>query len=199
MRLLRSSKSTWTELLRCLSGIVTVAFNLNRHAPFLEQPFRYIAPVSVAHTPPLQFKRRDIHFRSEAQMPDYHFKLGCSCRNRCSGEVSKSPLERSIFATMTFAGNPEVTKSNTCSLFIGFPVRMLPFCGWFVNAGLCDLSKRSGTSPARAARRTSTRTWEGHTCEYDCVGMGRRSAQAGLRSSSPLRQAALGRCAVRFR
>ena len=59
---------------------VTVA-NLNRQPPFFKQPFGYITSVSVAHTPSLQFERRDIRFRNEVQKPYYVFELGWSCRN----------------------------------------------------------------------------------------------------------------------
>jgi len=39
-----------------LRGVLTVA-KFNRDAPFLEQPFRYIDPISVALAPSPQFVR----------------------------------------------------------------------------------------------------------------------------------------------
>ena len=81
-----------------LCGVETVT-ELNRDSPFFEQPFRYIKPVSVAPTPYLQLTRRGVLFRNEAQLSDYHFKLGCSCRNWRDGTA---PIRISTWAAHTF-------------------------------------------------------------------------------------------------
>ena len=82
---------------RALRHVVTVA--INRHVPFLEQPFRYITPVSIALAPIFQLTRRGIRFGNEAQMPHYDFKLGCS---RGSWRGITAPVRISTWAAHTF-------------------------------------------------------------------------------------------------
>ena len=62
------------EMTGCSGGIAEV--RIDRDAPFLQQPFRYVDPIPVALAPVLQLVREGIHLRREPQLSDPHLEFG---------------------------------------------------------------------------------------------------------------------------
>jgi hypothetical protein len=74
----RAQRNNWRNAASAVSGPAYV----RNDSPFFQQPFRYIAAITVALTPDSQLTRTAVGFRGETQAERNIFELGCHGRRK---------------------------------------------------------------------------------------------------------------------